>query len=93
MPTREDLKGLRIGVPKELSTDAEGIEPGVREVFERTLALCEELGAEVAETELPHAGYGISAYYVLAPGRGVGEPGALRRRPLRVARARPTSST
>ena len=67
MPSREDLKGLRIGVPKELSTDAKGIEPGVRAVFERTLALCEELGAEVAETELPHAGYGISAYYVLAP--------------------------
>jgi aspartyl-tRNA(Asn)/glutamyl-tRNA(Gln) amidotransferase subunit A len=67
MPTREDLRGLRIGVPRELSTDAEGIEPGVREVFERTLALCEDLGAEVDDAELPHAGHGISAYYVLAP--------------------------
>ena len=67
MPSREDLKGLRIGVPKELSSDAKGIEPGVRAAFERSLALCEELGAEVDETELPHSGYGISAYYVLAP--------------------------
>jgi aspartyl-tRNA(Asn)/glutamyl-tRNA(Gln) amidotransferase subunit A len=67
MPSREDLTGLRIGVPRELSSDAEGIEPGVREVFERTVALCEELGAEVAETGLPNAGHGISAYYVLAP--------------------------
>ena len=67
MPSREDLKGLRIGVPRELSSDAEGIEPGVKQVFERTVALCEELGAEVAETGLPNASHGISAYYVLAP--------------------------
>ncbi len=67
MPTREDLKGLRIGVPRELSSDAEGIEAGVRENFERTVTLCEELGAEVAETALPNARHGISAYYVLAP--------------------------
>ena len=67
MPSREDLKGLRIGVPRELTSDAEGIEPGVREVFERTVSLCEELGAEVAETGLPNASHGISAYYVLAP--------------------------
>ena len=66
-PERADLKGLRLGVPRELSTDAEGIEAGVREVFERTLELCEQLGAEVAETELPNAEHGISAYYVLAP--------------------------
>jgi aspartyl-tRNA(Asn)/glutamyl-tRNA(Gln) amidotransferase subunit A len=67
MPAREDLKGLRIGVPRELGPDAEGIESGVRRTFERTVALCEELGAEVAETHLPNARYGISAYYVLAP--------------------------
>ena len=67
MPGREDLSGLRIGVPRELSSDAEGIEAGVREVFERNLALCEQLGAEVAETTLPNARHGISAYYVLAP--------------------------
>jgi aspartyl-tRNA(Asn)/glutamyl-tRNA(Gln) amidotransferase subunit A len=66
-PTRQDLRGLRLGVPRELAGDAEGIESGVRESFERALGLCEELGAEVAETELPHAHYGLSAYYVLAP--------------------------
>jgi aspartyl-tRNA(Asn)/glutamyl-tRNA(Gln) amidotransferase subunit A len=67
LPSSERLDGLRLGVPRELAGDAEGIEPGVREVFERALATCEELGAEVAETALPHAEYGISAYYVLAP--------------------------
>jgi aspartyl-tRNA(Asn)/glutamyl-tRNA(Gln) amidotransferase subunit A len=67
LPRREDLNGLSFGVPKELAGEAEGIESGVREVFERTVALIEELGGEVAETELPHARHGISAYYVLAP--------------------------
>src|SRR5919201_1390079 len=67
LPSRQDLKGLSFGVPKELAGEAEGIESGVREVFERTVGLIEELGGEVAETELPHAPHGISAYYVLAP--------------------------
>ena len=67
LPSREDLKGLRFGIPRELASEAEGIESGVREVFERTVELIEELGGEVAETELPHAPHGISAYYVLAP--------------------------
>jgi aspartyl-tRNA(Asn)/glutamyl-tRNA(Gln) amidotransferase subunit A len=67
LPSREDLKGLRFGVPKELAADAEGIEPGVRDSFERTVGLITELGGEVAETELPHATHGISAYYVIAP--------------------------
>ena len=64
-PTREDLKGLRFAVPAELARDA--VEPGVREVFEATLARIEELGGEVAEAPLPHAEHGISAYYVIAP--------------------------
>jgi aspartyl-tRNA(Asn)/glutamyl-tRNA(Gln) amidotransferase subunit A len=67
LPTREDLNGLKFGVPRELASDAEGIEAGVKQVFERTVALIEELGGEVSETELPHAPHGISAYYVLAP--------------------------
>jgi aspartyl-tRNA(Asn)/glutamyl-tRNA(Gln) amidotransferase subunit A len=66
-PRREDLRGLSFGAPRELSSEAEGIESGVADVFERTVALIEELGGEVSETELPHAAHGISAYYVLAP--------------------------
>jgi aspartyl-tRNA(Asn)/glutamyl-tRNA(Gln) amidotransferase subunit A len=67
LPSREDLKGLSFGVPKELAGEAEGIEPGVKDVFERTVKLIEELGGKVSETELPHAPHGISAYYVIAP--------------------------
>ena len=67
MPSREDLSGLRIGVPRELGPEAEGIEACVREVFDRTIELIERLGAEVDECELPHSRHGVSAYYVLAP--------------------------
>ena len=65
LPDREDLKGLRFAVPSDLARDA--IEPGVREVFEATLAQIEQLGGEIAEAPLPHAEHGISAYYVIAP--------------------------
>jgi aspartyl-tRNA(Asn)/glutamyl-tRNA(Gln) amidotransferase subunit A len=67
LPSREDLKGLRFGVPRELAGDAEGIEAGVRENFEKTVSLIEQLGGDVSETELPNAPHGISAYYVIAP--------------------------
>jgi aspartyl-tRNA(Asn)/glutamyl-tRNA(Gln) amidotransferase subunit A len=65
LPSATDLNGLRFGVPPELS--GEGIEPGVREVFEATLERIEDLGGELVEVGLPHAAYGLSAYYVLAP--------------------------
>ncbi len=65
VPTREDLSGLRFGVPAEIGAAA--LDAGVRSVFEATLARIEELGGEVAEIHLPHAEHGISAYYVIAP--------------------------
>jgi aspartyl-tRNA(Asn)/glutamyl-tRNA(Gln) amidotransferase subunit A len=67
LPGRTDLAGLRFGVPTELSTGAAGVESGVAEVFERTLAKIEELGGTVEETHLPHSPHGIAAYYVIAP--------------------------
>jgi len=67
LPTREDLAGLRVGVARDFSHHADGLEPGVAEVFERALGLVGELGGEVEEIELPNAEHGISAYYVIAP--------------------------
>jgi aspartyl-tRNA(Asn)/glutamyl-tRNA(Gln) amidotransferase subunit A len=67
LPSREGLSGLRFGVARDFSHEAEGVEAGVAEVFERALGLIGELGGEVGECELPHADHGLSAYYVLAP--------------------------
>ena len=65
LPSAERLDGRRFGVPPELT--GEGLEPGVREVFERTLALIEQLGGTVGEVQMPSSARGLSAYYVLAP--------------------------
>jgi aspartyl-tRNA(Asn)/glutamyl-tRNA(Gln) amidotransferase subunit A len=65
LPEREDLSGLRFGVPSELA--GYDFDSGVREVFEQTLRKIEDLGGEIAEVSLPSSEHGISAYYVIAP--------------------------
>lgn len=62
---REDVKGLKIGVPKEFfvkGMDAE-VEASVRGAIKKF----EELGADVQEISLPHTEYAISVYYLIAP--------------------------
>src|SRR5262249_17803676 len=65
LPSATDLKGIRLGVPEELS--GEGIEPGVLKAFNETLDLARSLGATVEPTKLPHAPHGLAAYYLIAP--------------------------
>jgi aspartyl-tRNA(Asn)/glutamyl-tRNA(Gln) amidotransferase subunit A len=67
LPNTQDLKGIRLGVPEELTGEAGGVEPGVRESFEATLKLAESLGATVEPCGLPHAPHALSAYYLIAP--------------------------
>ena len=64
LPTAERLDGLRFGI---WGMEEEGLEPGVAEQVQATLAKIEELGGSVEPVELPHAKYGIPAYYVIAP--------------------------
>jgi len=66
-PTATDLKGVRFGVPEELTGPDGGVEPGVRASFDATIALAESLGAEIESCRLPHAPHALSAYYVIAP--------------------------
>ena len=64
-PVAERLDGVRFGVPPELT--GEGLEAGVRAVFDQTLERIEELGGVVDEVSMPNTASGLSAYYVLAP--------------------------
>jgi aspartyl-tRNA(Asn)/glutamyl-tRNA(Gln) amidotransferase subunit A len=64
-PDATDLKGIRLGVPEELT--GEGIEAGVLEAFRATLDLARELGAGIETMQLPHATHGLAAYYLIAP--------------------------
>jgi aspartyl-tRNA(Asn)/glutamyl-tRNA(Gln) amidotransferase subunit A len=61
----ESLRGVRVGVVKELL--GEGITQGVRERFEKALELLSSQGAEVVEVSLPHCEYAVAAYYLILP--------------------------
>jgi aspartyl-tRNA(Asn)/glutamyl-tRNA(Gln) amidotransferase subunit A len=60
-----DIKGLRIGLPKEYFS--EGLDSGVREQIEKAVQVLESLGATVGECSLPHTRYAVAAYYLIAP--------------------------
>ena len=61
-----DLKGLRIGVPREYFT--EGMQPGVRAALEEAIKKLGELGASIdREVSLPHTKYVLAVYYIVAP--------------------------
>ena len=67
LPRGEDLNGIRLGVPEELTGEGGGIDAGVRESFEAALRIAEGLGATVEPCRLPHAPHALSAYYLIAP--------------------------
>jgi aspartyl-tRNA(Asn)/glutamyl-tRNA(Gln) amidotransferase subunit A len=67
LPTADDLKGLRIGVPKEMNGVA-GIEPGVSAAVNSALELAQSLGATIDECSLPRSvDYGVACYYLVSP--------------------------
>jgi aspartyl-tRNA(Asn)/glutamyl-tRNA(Gln) amidotransferase subunit A len=59
-----NVNGLRIGVPKAFL--AEGIDADVLRAFNDALRVLESRGATLVDIELPHAGYGIPVYYLIA---------------------------
>ncbi|MGK0741147.1 Asp-tRNA(Asn)/Glu-tRNA(Gln) amidotransferase subunit GatA [Leucobacter sp. Z1108] len=61
----ESLRGLRVGVVKQLML--EGVQPGVKARFEEALALLSAQGAEIVEIDAPHFEYAVAAYYLILP--------------------------
>ncbi len=59
-----DLKGLRVGLPKEYF--AEGLGVDTRKVVENALAVLKSRGAEMVEVSLPLTGSGVPIYYIIA---------------------------
>lgn len=59
-----DLKGARLGVPREYFVD--GMDKRVRERVEAAIKLCEGLGAEIVDVSLPHTQYAVGVYYIIA---------------------------
>ena len=62
---RAEVKGLRVGVVRELS--GEGYQAGVRARFEESVQLLVDAGAEVVEVSCPHFDHALAAYYLILP--------------------------
>ncbi|MBD2758389.1 Asp-tRNA(Asn)/Glu-tRNA(Gln) amidotransferase subunit GatA [Yimella sp. cx-573] len=62
---RGEVKGMRIGVIKEIS--GEGFQEGVKSRFEESLDLLREAGAEIVEVSCPSFEQGLAAYYLILP--------------------------
>ena len=61
---KNDVKGLKIGVPKEFF--GEGINQEVKESLEKSIQTYKELGAEIIEISLDIAEYALATYYIIA---------------------------
>ncbi|MHB8173247.1 MAG: Asp-tRNA(Asn)/Glu-tRNA(Gln) amidotransferase subunit GatA [Nitrospirota bacterium] len=62
---RDGIKGLRIGMPKEYFVES-GIDKEVYAAMMEAVGVLKTLGAEIKEISLPHSGYAIATYYILA---------------------------
>jgi aspartyl-tRNA(Asn)/glutamyl-tRNA(Gln) amidotransferase subunit A len=60
-----DLKGKRVGIPKEYRVD--NMPPEIDALWEQGIAWMKDAGAEVVEVSLPHTKYALPAYYIIAP--------------------------
>ena len=61
---KNDVKGLRIGIPKEYY--GEGINSEVKEALEKAIEEYKAMGATVEEFSLPIAEYALATYYIIA---------------------------
>ncbi len=59
-----DLRGLRVGLPKEYFPDL--LDPEVAAILERHKRLLQEAGAQFVEVSLPHTDYAVPVYYLIA---------------------------
>jgi len=62
---KSDVKGLKIGVIKQLQ--GEGYQKGVQARFDESLQVLASLGAEIIEVDCPSFEYALAAYYLIAP--------------------------
>ena len=60
-----DLKGKKIGIPKEYTID--GISDEINGVWEQAIKSLEQKGAIIKHISLPHTKYALPTYYIIAP--------------------------
>ncbi len=60
-----DLKGIRLGVPREYFVD--GMQPEVATAIRAAIKKLEMLGATIGDASLPHTRHSLAVYYIIAP--------------------------
>jgi len=60
-----DLKGKRVGIPKEYRID--GVPADIGALWDRGIEWLRDAGAEPVEISLPHTKYALPTYYIIAP--------------------------
>ena len=60
-----DIKGMRIGIPREYKVD--GLDKEVAAYWDKAAEMLKSRGAEVVEISLPHTQYALATYYIIAP--------------------------
>ena len=60
-----DLRGKRVGIPKEYTID--GIPPEIDALWKKGAEMAKDAGAEIVEISLPHTRYALPTYYIIAP--------------------------
>jgi aspartyl-tRNA(Asn)/glutamyl-tRNA(Gln) amidotransferase subunit A len=64
---RGDLKGVKVGIVRELTGAGGGYQQGVLDSFRTAVDMLAGLGAEVVEVSCPNFDYALAAYYLIAP--------------------------
>ncbi|MDV7339283.1 Asp-tRNA(Asn)/Glu-tRNA(Gln) amidotransferase subunit GatA [Terasakiella sp. A23] len=60
-----DIKGLRVGIPKEYRMD--GMSDEIAKLWDDGAAMLKDAGAEIVDVSLPHTKYALATYYIVAP--------------------------
>lgn len=60
-----DVRGLKIGVPKEYVLD--GMPGEIEALWQQGIGWLKDAGAEIVDISLPHTKYALPAYYIIAP--------------------------
>jgi len=62
---KQDIKGLRVGIPKEYRVD--GMPSEITAVWDKGTKLLKDAGAIIVDISLPHTKYAVPTYYIIAP--------------------------
>ncbi|MGC0372475.1 MAG: hypothetical protein DGJ47_001189 [Rickettsiaceae bacterium] len=64
--TTKSVKGMKVGIPIDLMK-IEGVNPEIIKMWEDSIEMMKNDGAEIVNITLPHAKYALPVYYVIAP--------------------------